>query len=106
MRRGGRIVIADMYASEDRSKASAWNKLETLRDPSHVRALPLSELLQLFGTAALGVPEVSYYDLQDSVSNLLTRSFPNRGDEKKITELFAQAAVDDHLGIVVTRHAR
>ena len=38
---GGRIVVVDMYCSEDLAKAAQWNRLEKLRDPSHVRCLPL-----------------------------------------------------------------
>ena len=34
---GGRVVVCDMYASVDPVKAATWNKLEKLRDPSHVR---------------------------------------------------------------------
>ncbi len=43
-RPGGRVLVVDMYASEDEAKAAAWNELEKLRDPSHVRCLTLSEL--------------------------------------------------------------
>ncbi len=41
---GGRIVVADSCPSEDAAKAAAFNRLELLRDPSHTRALPLSEM--------------------------------------------------------------
>ena len=33
---GGRVVVVDMYASENQAKAAEWNRLEKLRDPSHV----------------------------------------------------------------------
>ena len=36
---GGRIVVVDMFCSEDAAKAARWNLLEKLRDPSHVRCL-------------------------------------------------------------------
>ncbi len=45
---GGRIVVVDTCASADPAKAAAFNRLEKLRDPSHVRALPLAELKGLF----------------------------------------------------------
>src|SRR5271168_3064621 len=85
---GGRIVVVDSCPSEDRAKAAAFNRLELLRDPSHARALPLSEMTGLFATAGLGEPRVSFYELRDVVSNLLARSYPNPGDEVKIVELF------------------
>src|SRR5689334_10850742 len=46
-RAGGRIAVEDMIASEHANRAVYHNHVETLRDPSHVRALPLSELLRL-----------------------------------------------------------
>src|ERR1051325_6294439 len=54
--RPGRIVIADMAASEDPEQAAALNAMERLRDPSHTRALPLSEWRALFGQAGLPAP--------------------------------------------------
>ena len=41
---GGRVVVIDMYASDDPAKAAEWNRAEKLRDPSHVRCLTLPEL--------------------------------------------------------------
>ena len=100
---GGRVVVVDMYASENQAKAAEWNRLEKLRDPSHVRCLALTELKALFGTVGLGKPRISYYELRDTVTNLLGRSFPNPGDDRKIVDMFAASATDDRLGIPVTR---
>ncbi len=100
---GGRIVVVDTIASADPAKAAAFNRLEKLRDPSHVRALPLAELQDLFRTPGLGEPEIKFSELRDEVKNLLARSFPNPGDEAKITEMFAASVVDDCLGIPVHR---
>lgn len=44
LRPGGRAAIADVVVSEDADKARLQNALEIIRDPSHVRMLPLSEL--------------------------------------------------------------
>jgi SAM-dependent methyltransferase len=100
---GGRVVVVDMYASEDPAKAIEWNRLEKLRDPSHARCLTLTELKALFGTGGFGEPRISYYELRDNVTNLLRRSFPNPGDDLKIIEMFAASAADDRLGIPVQR---
>jgi ubiquinone/menaquinone biosynthesis C-methylase UbiE len=100
---GGRVVVVDMYASDDPTKATEWNRLEKLRDPSHVRCLTLPELKGLFGTAGLSEPQASFYELRDEVRNLLRRSFPNPGDDVKIIEMFATSAEDDSLGIPVQR---
>jgi SAM-dependent methyltransferase len=98
---GGRIVVADSCPSEDKEKAAAFNKLELLRDPSHTRALPLSEMKSLFAAAGLGEPQVQFSELRDEAKNLLARSYPNPGDEVKILATFRQSASDDSLGIPV-----
>jgi SAM-dependent methyltransferase len=98
---GGRIVVADSCPSEDKAKAAAFNRLELLRDPSHTRALPLSELKSLFAVADLGEPRVAFTELRDEAHNLLARSYPNPGDEAKILAMFRASAVDDSLGIPV-----
>jgi ubiquinone/menaquinone biosynthesis C-methylase UbiE len=100
---GGRVVVVDMHASEDPAKATEWNRLEKLRDPSHVRCLTLTELKALFGTAGLPAPQAAFYELRDDVRNLLRRSYPNPGDDVKIVDMFAASAEDDRLGIPVRR---
>jgi ubiquinone/menaquinone biosynthesis C-methylase UbiE len=100
---GGRVVVVDMYASDDAAKAAAWNRAEKLRDPSHVRCLTLPELRGLFGAAGLSEPRATFYELRDEIRNLLGRSFPNPGDDLKIIEMFAASAEDDRLGIPVRR---
>jgi len=95
----GRIVVVDDYASGDPLKAAAFNRLERLRDPSHVRCLTLRELKDLFPAVGLPEPQASYYELRSTVRSLLARSFPNPGDEAKIIETFSASARDDRLGI-------
>jgi SAM-dependent methyltransferase len=100
---GGRVVVVDTYASSDSAKAAEFNRLEKLRDPSHVRCLALAELQDLFVAAGLERPRTSFYELRDDVKNLLARSFPNPGDDAKIIELFDASITDDRLGIPVSR---
>jgi ubiquinone/menaquinone biosynthesis C-methylase UbiE len=100
---GGRIVVVDTYASDDPAKAAVFNRLEILRDPSHARSLTLLELKELYRTAGLAEPRVSFYELRDTVANLLARSFPNPGDETRIMAMFTAAIEDDSLGIPVHR---
>jgi SAM-dependent methyltransferase len=98
---GGRIVVVDTCASEDPEKAAEFNRLEKLRDPSHVRNLTLTELRGLFAAVDLPEPRISSYELRDTVRNLLARSFPNPGDDGKIFEMFRASAADGRLGIPV-----
>jgi ubiquinone/menaquinone biosynthesis C-methylase UbiE len=100
---GGRIQVIDMVASADPAKAAEFNRMEKLRDPSHVRAVPADELKGLFAAVGLREPRTAAYELRDELTNLLGRSFPNPGDDLKIREIFARAAEDDCLGIPVRR---
>src|SRR5579872_3793484 len=98
---GGRVVVVDMYASDDTAKAAEWNRAEKLRDQSHARCLPLSEHQENFSQAGLPAPRVTYYELRDEIRNLLGRSFPNPGDDIKLIEMYRGSAQDDRLGIPV-----
>src|ERR1700674_4499607 len=100
---GGRVVVVDTYTSPDPAKAVEFNRLETLRDPSHARCLALAELRARLGAAGLAEPRVTFYELCDEVKNLLARSFPNPGDVQKIIDLFTASLADDRLGIPLRR---
>jgi ubiquinone/menaquinone biosynthesis C-methylase UbiE len=100
---GGRVVVVDMYANGIPAKAAEWNKLEKLRDPSHVRCLALAELRGLFAAVGLPPPRESFYELYDEVKNLLARSFPEPGDDVRIIEMFTASIEDDRLGLPVIR---
>ena len=63
---GGRVLVADTDASADPLKAEAFNRMEKLRDPSHVRAMPAAELQALFRQAGLSTPRMSAYELQEN----------------------------------------
>jgi ubiquinone/menaquinone biosynthesis C-methylase UbiE len=53
LRPGGRLAIADMIAEENPELASAQNRLERLRDPSHTTMLAPSTLSCLISEAGL-----------------------------------------------------
>jgi ubiquinone/menaquinone biosynthesis C-methylase UbiE len=55
LKAGGRLVISDAISSEDPREARLHNALERLRDPSHARMLPHSELSQLIEGAGLRI---------------------------------------------------
>jgi ubiquinone/menaquinone biosynthesis C-methylase UbiE len=51
----GLLVIGDLVSSEDPAQGRLHNALEQLRDPSHIRMLPASELLQVVDAAGFRV---------------------------------------------------
>lgn len=54
---GGRVVTVDVQSAEAPEEAALHNALEILRDPSHVRMLPRSELHRSIADAGLEIEE-------------------------------------------------
>ena len=98
---GGRIVVAD--SAPARGQAEAFNAVERLRDPSHVRAMPVEELREMFVSAGLSEPRVESYRLEGELEDLLRRSFPNEGDADRIREIFERSIDDDGLDMTTRR---
>jgi ubiquinone/menaquinone biosynthesis C-methylase UbiE len=105
-RPGGRVAVVDVVASEDSAMAARLNAMDSLRDPSHVRFLPESELRTLYVDAGLPDPAVEHYRLEGDVDSLLTRSFPNAGDDETIRQMFEDSLVDDGMGMGTRREGR
>ena len=98
---GGCVVVADSAPAA--SKADAFNAMERLRDPSHVRAMPVAELRDLFAKAGLGEPRVDGYRLESELEGLLERSFPGPGDADRIRRIFEDSLADDGLDMATER---
>jgi ubiquinone/menaquinone biosynthesis C-methylase UbiE len=98
---GGRVVVADMAPAAN--KADALNAVERLRDPSHVRAMPVEELQGLFASAGLDTPRVAAYRLEGELEDLLRRSYPGEGDADRIREMFEDSLQDDRLDLNTRR---
>jgi ubiquinone/menaquinone biosynthesis C-methylase UbiE len=62
LRPGGSFVIADVISSEVAAEAELQNAIEVLRDPSHVRMLPASELTSLVREAGFAIESLTAWD--------------------------------------------
>jgi ubiquinone/menaquinone biosynthesis C-methylase UbiE len=62
LRPGGRFVMADVISSELPAEAELQNAIEILRDPSHVRMLPGSELSSLVREAGFVIESEATWD--------------------------------------------
>jgi ubiquinone/menaquinone biosynthesis C-methylase UbiE len=98
---GGRVVVADV--TPDSAHERAFNAAEKLRDPSHVRAMPVEELLDLFDRAGLRVTRREAFRLENELEDLLGRSFPEAGDAARLRQIYADSLEDDALGIAIRR---
>ena len=59
---GGTVAIADVVSAEDAGKAALQNAIEVLRDPSHVRMLSGSELVDLITRAGVAIDRQESWD--------------------------------------------
>src|SRR6266478_2451459 len=59
---GGSFVIADVISSEVPAEAELQNAIEILRDPSHVRMLPGSDLTSLVSGAGFAIESLTTWD--------------------------------------------
>jgi ubiquinone/menaquinone biosynthesis C-methylase UbiE len=85
---GGRVVVVDVFKSGP-EQAEAYNRLEKLRDPSHVRALALDDLTGLVTQAGLRDVRSQLYKHEVELEQVLQRSFPNPGDADTIRQTLA-----------------
>ena len=99
---GGRVAVVDVFTSSP-EQAEAFNRMEKLRDPSHVRALSLEELTGLFGEASLQNVRRQFYKHEFGLEPVLKGSFPNPGDAERIRRLFEDDLGLDRLGLGVHR---
>jgi ubiquinone/menaquinone biosynthesis C-methylase UbiE len=94
---GGRVAVIDVFTSS-RQQAEAYNNVEKLRDPSHVRALSLEELAGMCRNRLLHV-HTAFFKLDVALEELLASSFPNPGDADRIRDIFADDIARDRLGV-------
>jgi ubiquinone/menaquinone biosynthesis C-methylase UbiE len=99
---GGRVALVDVITTDE--KTAAFNGMERLRDPSHVRALTLDELIRLATSNGLKDPKCDFYQYEIELETLLKGSSPAPGDEKKVRELIVQDIDRNELGVGVHRN--
>lgn len=71
---GGIVAIEDIVVSEFPARAAYHNRFEQIRDPSHTRALSISQFLKLFTDCGLEVAHVSTDYLEQAVEKWLANA--------------------------------
>lgn len=99
---GGRVVVVDVFTSSP-DQGEAFNRMERLRDPSHVRALSLEELTGLLSEAGLQNVRRQLYKHEFGLEAVLKGSFPNPGDAERVRRLFEADLGVNRLGLAADR---
>ena len=94
---GGRVLVIDVVQPPE--KAEAYDRLEKLRDPSHVHALTFPEIGALIAASGLAKVTTAQYKVEGDLEQQLRASFPNPGDEEIIRALFRADLDKDLMGI-------
>jgi ubiquinone/menaquinone biosynthesis C-methylase UbiE len=95
----GRIAVRDL--TPDAAKREAFDAIEKLRDPSHVRALLCEELQALGAAASLEEVALERHAATLPMEAVLATSFPAPGDLERVRALYREDAVagKDRLGL-------
>ena len=96
----GRIAIVDITIEPD--KVDAFNQVERIRDPSHVRALTITELKSMMQEAGLTNIKTGHYKVTHQLYEHLQTSFPqNPEDLDKTRQIFAEDIRKNRLGLEI-----
>ena len=88
LRPGGRLVLVDMEAAPEALRATQ-DRIETLRDPSHVRNLSLDEMRALFHGAGLSVARCEVARVRQHLGRWLDLTRTPDGARREVEALMA-----------------
>jgi len=91
LRPGGILGAFDMTTSEITEEAEYHNNVERLRDPSHNRAVPLSELVRTIRVAGLELDSVEAIDYDQDVEDWMARAAQSTDEAARARRLIAEA---------------
>ncbi|MCJ7635275.1 methyltransferase domain-containing protein, partial [Candidatus Bathyarchaeota archaeon] len=100
-KQGGKVALIDIITSENTEHAALHNQLEQLRDPSHTRNFPLTELVALFEKAGLHDVRTATYATLRELDEWLAISRTSGALAKRIRRAFIASIPDDATGLNV-----
>ncbi len=96
-----RLVLVDGVSSEDVNKGLFHNRLEKMRDPSHVRIYRQSEIEEMFNEAGACIREISHREIPQDFEEWMTRSGTGEKRSKIIEQQMVQSLDGDRTGLNV-----
>ncbi|MCZ7357976.1 MAG: methyltransferase domain-containing protein [Candidatus Methanoperedens sp.] len=97
----GRIVLVDGVSSENPGKSQFHNRIEKMRDPSHVRIYPLSEMKNMFNDIGADIIDLTHWDIPQDFDEWIRRAGTDETKTNLIEDLMRQSAIDDATGLGV-----
>jgi ubiquinone/menaquinone biosynthesis C-methylase UbiE len=95
----GTVLVEDIYGSEHPKRAAYQDRWEILRDPSHTRTLPISEMLKIFREAGLETDGlITFQDLCPDVERWLATTKASEKDASETKRLLEDDRVQDLSG--------
>lgn len=85
LRPGGKLVLIDMEAADEELR-NTEDEIETLRDPSHVKNLSMSEMLGLFAMHNLTVEKCEKTEMKQNLNSWLALTKTPEQIQAEITE--------------------
>lgn len=94
---GGRLLIADVCVKDEHS--AEYDRMEKIRDESHVHALTESEFTKMFQLSGLTDIKQSGYGLDTEVKSLLSASSHTPSDREEVMNMITADIGVNNLGI-------
>jgi ubiquinone/menaquinone biosynthesis C-methylase UbiE len=100
---GGVLLVADLLGSELPKRAELHDRIERLCDPTHARALPLSEFSQLFRAQGLEVASQFGSEMHYDVEEWLAHGGPEPDAAAEIRSLLEASIEGDRADLAAHR---
>ena len=94
-----RMIIVDGVSSEDREKSLFHNRIEKMRDPSHVRIYALSEIKTMLDNIGANVVDLVHWDIPQDFEDWMRRAGADKRKTEEIEGLMSQSVGRDTTGL-------
>ena len=94
----GTVAVEDLISSEHPERAEYYNRFERLRDTSHTRALPLSELVKTIASAGLEIMRFESSALKNPVDRWFVSGHTSPDREAEARAMIERDLIEDLSG--------
>jgi len=96
-----RMIIVDGVSSENRDESLFHNRLEKIRDPSHVRIYSLSEIKTMIDNIGATVFDLTHWDIPQDFEEWMRRAGADERKMEEIKGLMKRSVPEDSTGLRV-----